>query len=101
MKKFKQWFAIIILSVLILSGCGTPQPVVLTPEPIARSKPVEAMQGCGVLPTLPPALSAMSSRDALAAILRNKFSADNLFRECALRHQSLVDWINAEPTPDP
>lgn len=81
---------------MILYGCGTKAPVVLAPEVPSRGKPIEAMRVCDNLPPLPIIIVDMTTEEALKTILQNKISADGIYRECALRHKGLVDWIDKE-----
>lgn len=94
MNKFKPYWIIITLSAAILSACGTPRPVVLAPDPIARSKPIEAIEPCpDELPTLPDTLPDMQKDEALRTILATKISSDEVYRDCAARQKALADWI--------
>lgn len=76
-----------------LSGCGTIQPVVLPPTEIPRGKPIEAMEHCKPLPTLAQITVTLPAEDALRAVLQNKVLADQIYRDCAARHESLRLWI--------
>lgn len=67
--------------------------MVLTPEPIARSKPIEAIAPCEALPTLPEALPTLSKNDAMKTLLTTKVRSDEIYRDCAARHKALADWI--------
>jgi len=70
--------------------------VVLPPTEIPREKPHEAMVTCDTLPTLPQNVPQMNAEDALRALLENKVSADQTYRDCAARHESLRLWIMDE-----
>lgn len=70
--------------------------MVLAPEIPSRGKPLEAMFPCGPLPALPIVIVDMNTEEALKTVLQNKIAADGIYRECALRHKGLVEWIDAE-----
>ncbi len=67
--------------------------MVLAPEPIARSKPIEAIEPCEELPTLPDELPTLSQSDAMKTLLTTKVRSDEIYRDCAARHKALADWI--------
>ena len=67
--------------------------MVLPPTEIPREKPIEAMEHCEALPQLTQNVPALSTEDALRAVLENKVSADQIHRDCAARHEALRTWI--------
>lgn len=91
----KKWLWPILLA-MISFGCGTPQPLVLSPEKPPRPKPVEAMVDCDSLPLLPEDLPSMKTEDALKEVIRNKLRGDEAYWACALKHNELIRWINDE-----
>jgi hypothetical protein len=67
--------------------------VVLAPEAIARSKPIEAIEPCTELPTLPDNFLTLPKNDAVKTLLMTKVRSDEIYRDCAARHKALADWI--------
>lgn len=85
-----------ILFLTTLSACGTTRPVVADPPTPPRGKPLEAMQACGELATLPATVTEAPLEEALREVLRAKIRSDAVFHECATRHEALVRWINED-----
>lgn len=70
--------------------------MVLAPDPIARTKPIEAIEPCADLPTLPEDLPTLSQDAAMQTLLSTKVRSDEIYRDCKARHKALADWIIAE-----
>ena len=89
-------------TLLVLSsfGCSTNPPISVAdqcPEPIPRSKPVEAMAGAPVtLATLPAGFGGLSVEDALKALLGAVLDDRELYFELSRRHAELVRWIEED-----
>lgn len=84
--------ALIILSVMILSGCSTLVPVEAKPEP--RQIPVQAMAKCpDSLPEIPQNLPQLPVGNALALLITVVNQSQKEFYLCKAKQERLVDWI--------
>lgn len=91
------WF-LLILSLTILSSCGTRQEVILSEsEPLERIKPIESMQNCAdVLSDLPIDFPGRTVEDAIELLVDNRIIDSTFYFECKRKQEDLTRWINDE-----
>lgn len=83
-------------SIIFLTACSTVKPVVLAPIAAERPLPVEAMEACGALPTLSAGVINLPLDEALKEVIKSKVAADEIYKDCVLRHKALVEWIESD-----
>lgn len=86
--------AAVILSGLILPGCGTTLPLIN--NDLSRQKPVEAFSDCGPLSELPANLPEIGVSDAVSLILTAHLDDIAAYHDCKRKHEALREWVKSE-----